>query len=155
MGSTALIATETLDAIVAETIASPTREVCGLLLGKGDRIAAHLPARNVADKPDRAFEIDPATLLAAYRRQRTGGPPILGCYHSHPTGSAEPSVRDAAEAQPNGWLWLIVTPSDAKLWRATLGGALHGRFDPIRLACVDGPHPSEDPLSPQSRSLRP
>ncbi|PAX09804.1 hypothetical protein CKY28_02545 [Sphingomonas lenta] len=141
------ITTETLDAIVTETIAESGREACGLLLGADDRITAHRPARNVADDPHRRFEIDPATLLAAHRAARADGPAILGCYHSHPTGSPDPSARDAADAEPNGWLWLIVGAGEARLWRAVRDGAVHGRFEPVPFTCVSGPPAPESALS--------
>jgi proteasome lid subunit RPN8/RPN11 len=137
-------ATELLDAIAADAAASPRHEICGLLLGDDNTVLSHLPARNVAADPTAAFEIDPATLITAYRRQRAGGARILGCYHSHPSGSAEPSSRDAASAEPNGWLWLIVTPTDARLWRAVAHGCVHGRFDPVAFACASVRDPPRD-----------
>lgn len=144
MRAKARIATATLDAIGAEAAASLGREICGLLFGTADAITAHLPARNVAADPRRAFEIDPATLLAAHREQRRGGAAIVGCYHSHPSGAAEPSPRDAADAAPDGRLWLIVGASEARLWRAGATGERHGRFDPVALACVaDTPSPED------------
>lgn len=145
MRSGARIATAVLDAILAEARAAPTVEVCGLLVGERDAITACIPARNVAADPRATFEIDPAKLLAAHRAQRGGGPPIIGCYHSHPTGEADPSARDAADAAPNGWLWLIVGAGEARLWRAGATGERHGRFDPVPLACVDAPASPEDP----------
>jgi proteasome lid subunit RPN8/RPN11 len=128
------ISSELRRLILAEAAASPGAEVCGLLLGRGGRVEAVLPARNVAAEPARRFEIDPATLLAAHRQARGGGAPILGCYHSHPSGSAEPSPCDAAEAAPNGWLWLIAGGGAIRAWRATTDGACHGRFDEEPLA---------------------
>jgi proteasome lid subunit RPN8/RPN11 len=142
---TARIATAVLAAVLAEARADAAREVCGLLFGAEDHVTAHLPAPNVAADPARRFEVDPATLLAAHRAHRDGGPAILGCYHSHPTGSPDPSPRDAADAAADGWLWLIVGRKDARLWRAVPTGARHGRFDPVRFACVAGPAPPDSP----------
>ena len=136
------IATETLNAIAAETNASPAFEVCGLLLGVDGSITSHRVARNVAEDPARAFEIDPATLLAAYREERGGGLSILGCYHSHPTGRPEPAARDAADAAPNGWLWLIAAGGRVALWRAVRNGPVHGRFEPVPFACLSVAAPS-------------
>ncbi|SFR97290.1 Mov34/MPN/PAD-1 family protein [Sphingomonas jatrophae] len=101
--------------------ADPGREVCGLLLGAGEVVTAILPAANVAANPARAFEVDPAVLLAAHRAARDGGPAVLGCYHSHPNGVARPSARDAAAAQP-GQLWLIVAAREVRLFRFDPGG---------------------------------
>jgi proteasome lid subunit RPN8/RPN11 len=144
MRSSARISTAVLDAIRAEADEVGTREVCGLLFGTAEAITAHEPARNVAIDPRCAFEIDPAALLAAHRAQRNGGPALIGCYHSHPSGSSDPSPRDAADAAPNGWLWLIIGRGGARLWRAGVTGERHGRFDPVALACVDTPASSEN-----------
>lgn len=96
-------------------------ETCGLLLGRDGAIDAILPAANVAADPARHFELDPAVLLRAHRAARLGGAPLLGHYHSHPSGVARPSATDAACATPDGSLWLIVAGSTARLWRADGG----------------------------------
>ena len=96
-------------------------EVCGLLLGAAGRIDAILPAANVAADPATAFEVDPRVLLAAHRASRQGGPAILGCFHSHPTGAATPSATDAAAAMPVQ-LWLILAAGNACLYRTLAGG---------------------------------
>jgi desampylase len=134
-----LIATDLHARLLAEAVLNPAREVCGLLFGSPDRIEAATPARNVAADPARRFEIDPAALLAAHRAMRAGGPRLVGHYHSHPTGSAEPSPRDAADAVPDGALWLIIGGGEARLWRAVEAGAVHGRFDPVTCTPVAAP----------------
>lgn len=120
--------------------ASPDREVCGLLLGAGGRVEALLPAANVAADPARRFEIDPLVLLRAHKAARRGGQAVLGHYHSHPAGKAEPSPCDAGQAHGDGALWLICTPGgDHGLWRAA-GEGLHGQFVPVPLSVEpDGP----------------
>lgn len=145
MRGTVRIATALLDAVAAEAAAAPDREICGLLLGGAGAITAHRPARNVAPDPRSLFEIDPAVLLDAHRLQRTGGPAIVGCYHSHPSGAPDPSARDAADAAANGWLWLILGTGGPRLWRAGATGERHGRFDRVALACVDAPASPEHP----------
>lgn len=133
MGERLCISRQVLHRIAAETAESPCVEACGLLFGNDDRITAVQPCRNVAADPATRFEIDPAALLAAHRNARLGGPTVIGCYHSHPTGWAEPSPRDAADAAPDGSIWLIAAVDDVTAWRATPNGALHGRFDAIVL----------------------
>ena len=111
-------------------------EVCGLLLGHDDMIDRSVPARNIAPDPRRRFEIDPATLLATHRTAREQGLRVIGHYHSHPDGRAEPSARDAARAVDNGQLWLIITQASLTGWMpvpAGTPGAVHGRFSSVHL----------------------
>ncbi len=98
-------------------------EVCGLLLGRGDVVETLVPARNVAGNPARSFEIDPATLLKAHRDARGDGQRVIGHWHSHPNGRAEPSRRDAARAAENGQYWLIIAAGDISAWRGETCGA--------------------------------
>jgi proteasome lid subunit RPN8/RPN11 len=116
--------------------------------GRGDdgevaSVTCILPARNVAADPVRFFEIDPAVLLAAHRAGRHGGAQVIGHYHSHPNGRAEPSPRDAAYAAPDGAFWLIAAAGRLTAWRAVPAGALHGRFDAVALTCHESPGPSQ------------
>ena len=96
--------------ITAEARAAFPRECCGLIEGgtRAGTIAAlrlH-PARNLAPEPDR-FEIDPAAQFRLLRAARAAGTAIIGCYHSHPGGTAAPSARDRAGAAEEGSVWLI------------------------------------------------
>ena len=114
-------------------------ETCGILRGRGNRITVADRAENLADHPEDSFEIDPRTLIAAYRKERkSNGLSVLGFYHSHPGGTPDPSVRDAECAAPDGKLWLIVTPFEGKLWRAVPQGKVYGRFDPVAFDLVMG-----------------
>ena len=128
------ISSAVLDAILAESARSPGREICGLLFGSATRIEGHQSCRNVAADPRDSFEIDPAQLIVAHKAARGGGAQIVGCYHSHPGGSAVPSARDAAAAVPDGSLWLIVAGREAGMWRAVAAGKYEGRFDEVALS---------------------
>ena len=121
-----------LQRIIADAAVSPGEEICGLLFGSPHRIDAAQACRNVAERRTDSFEIDPAALLAAHKAARAGGAAIVGCYHSHPNGSPEPSPRDAAAAAPDGGFWLIVGDGMARLWRARCDG---GVFEAVELAC--------------------
>jgi len=108
-----------------------------LLLGEAGTILGYQVAENVAEDPERRFEIDATTLFAALKAERSGGPQILGYWHSHPSGDATPSVTDAAMAAPDGKYWLIIAGEVATLWRTGPAGALHGRFDRVTLTAFD------------------
>lgn len=140
---TVTISSDTLKRIRAAAAASPDLEVCGLLLGDEAHIREARPCRNVSVTPATRFEIDPAALLGAYREARGGGPMVLGHYHSHPSGLAEPSPRDAADAAPDGRLWLLVAGDAVTAWRAVAAGERHGRFTRVTLACEDPAPPSD------------
>lgn len=105
-------------------------ECCGILLGEvradGIRIVQAVAARNVDPEPHRRFAIDPATLIGAHRAARDGGRAVVGYYHSHPKGSATPSVTDRAEAAGDGKIWAIVAGEDIGWWRDAMGG-----FEPV------------------------
>lgn len=116
------IATGLVEGVIARAAADPAREVCGLLFGGAGRIEAALATANVAADPATTFEIDPAALFAAHRAARAGGPAVIGCYHSHPSGRPVPSARDVAGAEP-GQYWLIVAGRDARLYHAGPDGA--------------------------------
>jgi proteasome lid subunit RPN8/RPN11 len=108
-------------------------ECCGLLLGRPGHIETAVPARNVARDRTRSFEMDPAVLLRTHREARGAGKQVIGHYHSHPNGVAEPSKRDAARALENGQLWLIIAAGSLTAWQAAAEGTLHNRFHPITL----------------------
>jgi proteasome lid subunit RPN8/RPN11 len=127
---------EVLLAVIGAGVDSAT-EICGILRGDGPNIVRADTAANVAADPARHFEIDPAALLAAHRdARRPGAVGVAGWYHSHPSGDPAPSVTDAAQAAPDGMLWLIVGGNFGRLWRAVPDGARHGRFDPVRFDVV-------------------
>jgi proteasome lid subunit RPN8/RPN11 len=96
--------------ILAQADAAHPRECCGLLEGERDgpvfRVLALHAARNLAADPDR-FALDPRDHIAAQKAARNRGHAIIGCYHSHPGGTARPSTADLAGAGETDFLWLI------------------------------------------------
>tara|TARA_R110001606_G_scaffold238798_1_gene386807 strand:- start:1540 stop:1947 length:408 start_codon:yes stop_codon:yes gene_type:complete len=118
-----------------EALAAAPQEICGILFGRDGRVSGQRAAQNIAEDPVRHFEIDPATLIAAERQMRDGGEPIVGYYHSHPTGTVKPSMTDAESAAPDGRLWLILNGQDAAAWQTAEDGEIYGRFDAIILDC--------------------
>ena len=109
------------------------RECCGLLLGSGARIDTIAAAENVAPDPALRFEIDPATLVAAHRAARAGGPEVLGYYHSHPTGHPLPSATDCEHLSGDSRVWAIVSGGAVGFWRD-----IGSRFETLSSRVVDG-----------------
>ena len=100
-----------MEAMAGHAARTSPEECCGLLLGRGGVIERAVPATNVAATPRQAFEIDPQALVDAHRAARTGGAEVIGYYHSHPRGPAEPSAVDCAQAAHDGAVWAIASPA--------------------------------------------
>lgn len=116
----------TIATLLEEATRAHPRECCGLLLGKAGRVAMARPAANVDPEPERHFEIDPKALISAHRAQRAGGLEVLGYYHSHPNGRAEPSAEDRAQASGDGRVWAIIAGGAVTWWRDA-----PDRFEPL------------------------
>jgi desampylase len=95
-------------------------ECCGALLGCGGRTAEVrrvLRVPNRAPDPRGAYLILPEAVLRIESAATRAGFELLGFFHSHPDGSAEPSRRDLASAWP-GYLYVIVPAGGAPTaWR--------------------------------------
>ena len=109
-------------AVLAHTRAEHPREACGMLLGVGGAATRSIAAANVAVRPEAGFEIDPAALLRVHREARGAGEAVLGHYHSHPNGRAEPSRTDAARAVQDGQVWLIAANDTLSAWTMSASG---------------------------------
>ncbi len=85
------------------------RECCGFLVGERTRILYALPMPNVAARPTR-YRIDDRAHIEVRRLLRRFAPAlaVVGVYHSHPAGRAEPSPRDIDEAMYPDWAYVIV-----------------------------------------------
>jgi desampylase len=116
---------------------TPEEEICGLLFGDGANITDVQKMDNISSNPQAQFEIDPVGLIAAHRAARTGGPAIMGCFHSHPNGVCLPSVHDAEAAADDGSLWLIIANGNVGAWRTIHHGTVEGRFSPVTLKRTD------------------
>lgn len=116
------VTSEALERLLAEARAAHPHEACGILLGQGERIDRIVPADNIHPDPEQYFEIDPQALVDAHRAERSGGPQVLGYYHSHPAGPAGPSATDRAQASGDGRIWAIVAGEEIGFWRDRLDG---------------------------------
>jgi predicted GIY-YIG superfamily endonuclease/proteasome lid subunit RPN8/RPN11 len=127
------VSASALTAIRAHAAAAHPHEACGLLLGEGARITAAQPAANVHPAPATHFEIDPHALIDAHRAARSGGAQVIGYYHSHPRGPAEPSATDCDSASGDGRVWAIIAGDDAAFWRDGKQG-----FVALSFTMIDG-----------------
>ena len=117
------------DEIAKAAKAAFPRECCGLIEGVEDeggfQATALYPVRNLAADAGR-FEIDPAGRIAAAKAARAKGRAIVGCYHSHPNGIAQPSPEDFSGAEEESFLWLIAATDGTEAW---LAGFVYRRPD--------------------------
>lgn len=102
-----LVADSVLTALRSATRAAHPHEACGILLGSAEHITGFTPTANVHAAPATHFEIDPQALIDAHRAARAGGPEVVGYFHSHPAGPAQPSATDARMASGDGRIWAI------------------------------------------------
>ena len=123
--------------IEEEVQAALPRECCGLIEGirSGNEWRAMQvhATRNLAKDEDR-FEIDPAEQFALMRALRETPRDIIGCYHSHPNGRAEPSSSDGDGE--DGFVWLIAALDGAD--GVTLSAHLRDRGGWQELAIKSG-----------------
>jgi proteasome lid subunit RPN8/RPN11 len=97
-------------AIVAHARRDRPNECCGLLIGRGGRIAFACPMANLDPAPAIRYRIDDADHIGLRRLLRRFAPrlDIVGVYHSHPAGGPRPSNRDLREGHYPDWIHLIV-----------------------------------------------
>jgi proteasome lid subunit RPN8/RPN11 len=108
--------------LIEEAAHAAPEECCGLLLGRDGVVTQARPAANVADDRATRFEIDPMALFAAHKQARSGGPELLGYYHSHPEGHPVPSATDCEHASGDARTWAIVAGGEVKFWCDGAGG---------------------------------
>ena len=116
------VAKHVVEAMQSAALAAHPHEACGILLGEGKRIVGFIATRNGHTEPATHFEIDPQALIDAHRAAREGGPQVVGYYHSHPVGPAEPSQTDRAMASGDGRIWAIVADGGVSFWQDSLNG---------------------------------
>ncbi|MCR6632570.1 MAG: M67 family metallopeptidase [Magnetospirillum sp.] len=116
-------------------------EACGLIVGRGKgqlvRVTRVVPAANLLAATGDRFELDPAARLKLEKELREAGGKdrIVGHYHSHTDGTAEPSATDRAMAFEPDLAWVIVGVLDgqAVLTQAHRLDAKRGAFRPVPL----------------------
>lgn len=135
------------DALAARVLLAASRaypnECCGLIEGRGTpegwRALEIHEATNIAEDPARRFLIDPQAQFDLMRALRDSQSRIIGCFHSHPDGRAEPSATDRAEAYESDFLYLIAAGApDVFTLKAYLFTDPTG-FSPLTISSDDEP----------------
>jgi len=108
-------------------------ECCGMMRGVDGHVMTLQRTNNVAVDSARHFEIDPAALIAVHKDVRNGGLPLLGYFHSHPNGRAEPSEDDVAKAAADGCTYLIIGQGGITAWQPMVCDGQVTGFSPVAL----------------------
>jgi proteasome lid subunit RPN8/RPN11 len=94
-------------------------EACGVLVGSCDESGWHVTravaGTNVHPEPRHRFEVDPRLVFDWMRRLRGGSESLIGHFHSHPDGPAEPSATDRESAYDRNAIWLIAAVPGGRL----------------------------------------
>lgn len=115
------IARAHVEEMCAHARATNPAECCGLIGGTSDSLARTVyRLRNVAARPDVAYEAAPEELFAAQRLMRERGEQLLAIYHSHPrTREPFPSETDVRLAYyPSAIYFIIGLNEDGMILRA-------------------------------------
>jgi proteasome lid subunit RPN8/RPN11 len=90
-------------------------ECCGFLVG-APGVAHHAVAMANVERSAVRYRIDDRAHIDLRRSLRTFRPAlvIIGVYHSHPNGRAEPSPTDVAQAMYPEWTHVIVGLAGAR-----------------------------------------
>ena len=101
----------TYDALVAHARSDAPFEVCGLLAGDGEGVAAHYEIPNAA-RSMTYYSMEPKAMLHAMRDIDDRGLDLLAIYHSHTHTEAFPSPTDVELAFYPDVVYLIVSLQD-------------------------------------------
>jgi proteasome lid subunit RPN8/RPN11 len=94
------------------------REGCGLIASDGDgSVIAVYPTGNQDESPF-GYTVPPQEHFEALRDADSNGWELSGVFHSHPQGSAKPSMVDVVAAPDPEWIYLIIGLRDAPVIRA-------------------------------------
>ena len=106
-------------------------EACGLLAGKNNHVLFVTPITNELNSSIR-FRMNPEEQLQAFNYIENHGWELLGIYHSHPNGPAEPSPTDINEAYYPDVIHLIWSPRAGE-WSCNGYYILDGNIIPVEL----------------------
>ncbi|MCL6431847.1 MAG: M67 family metallopeptidase [Anaerolineae bacterium] len=137
------IHSQALRQIARHAAAEYPAECCGLLVGRGDEVRTASAVRNLlgGERCDR-FELDPVGHVQVWERAHANGEDVIGCYHSHPDGQAQPSSIDRRLARgfggPFGYLVVAVDGESGSC--EVFAGQIQedGEIIPVPLEVIEG-----------------
>lgn len=124
----------------AQARAAAPKECCGLLGGAGTEAATLYPLRNVAPRPEVAYEAAPGELFEAQRLMRARGEGLVALYHSHPRShDPVPSAADVRLAFYPSAIYFIIgfDPGGACVLRAFRISEREGSWERAEVRVLD------------------
>ncbi|MFA4640242.1 M67 family metallopeptidase [Pyrococcus kukulkanii] len=109
-----------LEEILKRASSSPV-EICGFLLGRGNKVSEVVFVKNRLDSPVE-FEMEPEEMLRALEYAEDKGLEVVGIFHSHISCPPTPSGKDLRGMSFWPVVWLIVNSSrEYKAWKLENG----------------------------------
>jgi len=99
------------DQMIEHALQELPNECCGILLGSGTAVVRAVPMRSTPPAPD-AYYMDPVQQVAIFSEMAERGETLVGIYHSHPNGPAEPSAADRQLAFHPEVVYIIISLAD-------------------------------------------
>jgi proteasome lid subunit RPN8/RPN11 len=87
------------------------KECCGVVGGRKNVVSSVYPLTNSLDS-SHAFQANEEELFDAVRKMRENGEEMLGIFHSHPHGPAEPSEIDRDQNFYPGHFYFVISCLD-------------------------------------------
>ena len=98
--------------MIAHALQEVPNECCGLLLGSDGVVERVVAVKSDPPAPDRYY-MDPVRQVEVFEEMQKHGQSLIGIYHSHPRGPAEPSGADVQMAYHRGVAYVIISLADA------------------------------------------
>ncbi len=126
-----LLTREHRDIIILHALEEAPNECCGLLLGRSGRIERVIVMKNDLPAPD-AYFMNPEQQIEVFTDMAKRGEELLGIYHSHPKGPAEPSGSDLQLAFHPETVYFIISLADAVRPKVRAFVLRNGGFDEVQ-----------------------
>lgn len=133
-----IISDDKIKEIIAHSVAASPSEACGILAGKKDRVLRVYQMKNVSEKPELCYFMDPPEQLKVFKDMRRKKLELVGIYHSHPQSEPYPSARDVEMAYYPGAVYAIVSLRDAKTPEVRAFRIVDGRITEEEIAVSKG-----------------
>lgn len=100
------------DIMIVHALKEAPNECCGVLLGRAGRIERCVAMKSDLPSPD-AYFMNPEQQIKVFTDMASHDEELLGIYHSHPKGPAQPSGADLQLAFHPGAAYFIISLADA------------------------------------------